>query len=171
MASKNVLSADNQQERLQLPNKWYIVGLVDGEGSFHVAIYKDPRMKTGLKIIPEFHVSQNAASKVVLEELQKYFGCWYLKLNHKNRQSDQTMVYVVRNRAELLEKIIPFFEKFPLRTTKVNDFNQFARVVEMMEAGKHRETKGIKAIIKCAYDMNQNAKRRKVNQQDLVKIV
>ena len=171
MTSENVLSADNQQERLQLPHKWYIVGLVDGEGSFHIAIYKDSQMKTGLKIIPEFHVSQNAASKKVLEELKQYFGCGYLKINHLNRQSDQTMVYVVRNRADLLGKIIPFFKQFPLRTTKANDFNQFAKIVDLMNNGVHREKEGIREIIDCAYKMNQNAKRRKVSKHDLMYIV
>ena len=44
--SENVLSADNQQERAKRSiNPWYIVGFVEGEGTFHIALYKDPRMK------------------------------------------------------------------------------------------------------------------------------
>ena len=58
--SKNVLSADNQQERVKtMINPWYIVGFVEGEGTFHIAFYKDPRMKRGIKVIPEFHVNQS----------------------------------------------------------------------------------------------------------------
>ena len=57
MLHDNVLSADNQQGRLQHQiHPWYVTGFVDGEGSFHIALYKDIRMKTGWKIIPEFHV-------------------------------------------------------------------------------------------------------------------
>lgn len=171
MASNNVLSADNQQERLQLPDPWYITGLVDGEGSFHIAIYQDQRMKTGLKIIPEFHVSQNAASEHVLRELKTYFACGYTKVNHRSRQSDQTMVYVVRDRNALLTKIIPFFEQYPLRTTKANDFSHFARIVRFMSEGQHRTKQGIIEIIVAAYSMNQNAKRRRAQQNDLIAIV
>ncbi len=55
MIRKKVLSADNQQGRLHHRlEPWYVSGFVDGEGSFHVAIYRDQNMKTGWKIIPEF---------------------------------------------------------------------------------------------------------------------
>ena len=58
--SENVLSADNQQERVKVKlDPWYIVGFVEGEGTFHIAFYIDPRMKTKLKVIPEFHVNQS----------------------------------------------------------------------------------------------------------------
>ena len=171
MASKNVLSADNQQERLRLPDPWYITGLVDGEGSFHVAIYKDERMRTSLKFIPEFHVSQNAPSQKVLEELQQFFKCGNIRMNHRGRISDQTYVFVVRNREDLLTKIIPFFQKHQLRTTKRKDFETFAQVVQMMSQGKHQEKTGAQEIISLAYRMNAFGKRRTTKQKDLITIV
>jgi len=171
MISNNVLSADNQQERLRLPNKWYIVGLVDGEGSFHIAFYKDEKMKTNLKVIPEFHVSQNVYSLRVLKELQKFFTCGNIKVNHVSRKSDQTYVFVVRNRQDLLEKVIPFFKRNKLRTTKAFDLEIFAKVVKMMNHGKHKQILGAKQIIKLAYKMNNSGKHRSVKQTDLIKIV
>ncbi|MBI2410564.1 MAG: LAGLIDADG family homing endonuclease [Candidatus Kerfeldbacteria bacterium] len=171
MASENVLSADNQQERLRLPHPWYIVGLVDGEGSFHIALYKDERMKTQLKVIPEFHVSQNSPSKIVLEELQQFFQCGYIKVNHRGSKTDHTYVYVVRNRDDLLKRIIPFFQQYSLRTMKAKDFQFFAKVVHMMNEGKHQTGVGAKGIITTAYQMNDSGKRRKVAQQDLIRIV
>lgn len=170
MASNNVLSADNQQERLRL-NQWYIVGFVDGEGSFHIALYKDERMKTNLKVIPEFHISQNACSIQVLEKIQKYFECGNIRMNHRQRKSDNTYVFVVRNRQDLLKKIIPFFEKYKLQTSKSNDFNIFSKIVKMMEEGKHQTESGMRKIIQLAYTMNANGKRRKKKQTDLIKIV
>jgi hypothetical protein len=38
MDSDNAIGADNQQERLDA----YISGYVDGEGSFHVAVQRNP---------------------------------------------------------------------------------------------------------------------------------
>lgn len=171
MASNNVLSADNQQERLQLPHPWYLTGLVDGEGSFHIALYKDVRMKTNLKVIPEFHVSQNGSSKKVLEELQRFSKCGNIKVNHHGRVSDQTYVFVVRNRNDLLNLVIPFFEKYSLRTAKANDFKIFARIVRMMDEGMHKTKSGVKKIITLAYLMNNAGKRRTTKKQDLLKIV
>ena len=171
MTSKKVLSADNQQERLRSINPWYISGLVDGEGSFHIAFHKDVHMKTHLKVIPEFHVSQNFSSIKVLEEIQKYLKCGNLKINHRGRINDQTYVLVVRNREDLLKKVMPFFKKYPFRTTKNNDFQIFSQIVNMMIKGNHQTISGLKKIIKLAYQMNDGGKRRKVNQQNLIKIV
>lgn len=171
MASNNVLSADNQQERLQQLNPWYIAGFVDGEGSFHIALYKDVRMRTNLKIIPEFHVSQNEESRSVLEELRKILQCGNIKVNHRGNNSDSTHVLVVRNRYDLKEKVIPFFRKYQLRTLKAKDFNYFSKVVEMMLEGRHQTTEGAKQIIEIAYHMNGGGKRRKVKKVDLIKVV
>ncbi len=141
-------------------NQQYITGFVDGEGTFHIAIYKDPRMKNGIKIIPEFHVSQHVLSKSVLQELVASFGCGYLKANHA-RSTDATWVYVVRNRDDLLYNIIPFFKRNKLKTAKYHDFELFARIVEMMHEGAHRTQQGLQKILRLAYTMNGKGKHRK----------
>jgi len=109
--SNKVLSADNQQERLKIINPWYIVGFTEGEGTFHIAFYKDPQMKQGIKVIPEFHINQSYLRLEILEIIKKYFDCGYLKQNHVKNKKDDTFVFVVRNRDDLINKIIPFFEK------------------------------------------------------------
>lgn len=160
MTREKVLSADNQQGRLLHVNPWYVVGFVDGEGSFHIALYEDIRMKTKWKIIPEFHVSQRNTSRQVLDELVEFFHCGYVKFNHHTNPKDETCVYVVRNRDDLLKRIIPFFEKHPLRTQKAKDFNLFSQVVKLMVQGVHQNTKGIHRIINLAYKMNGGGRYR-----------
>jgi hypothetical protein len=165
----NVLSADNQQGRLNTSlsrmskkiHPQYIIGFVDGEGSFHVAIYKDPRMKMGIKIIPEFHISQHVSSKRVLESIKDYFDCGYIKANHRASDDDKTFVYMVRNRNDLLSRIIPFFERYKLRTEKQFDFNLFAKIVRLMRARAHRDKNGAKKILAFAYEMNGKGKYRR----------
>ena len=139
----------------------YIVGFIDGEGSFHVAIYKDKRMKTGLKIIPEFHVSQRVDSREVLVGLSRYFACGYIKANHATSKKDKNLVLVIRNRDDLLKKIIPFFEKYRLHTTKRRDFQIFAKIVRQMARGIHLNKRGASIIIKLAYQMNRGGKYRR----------
>lgn len=157
------MSADNQQEsreRITL-HPQYLLGFVDGEGSFHIAIYKDARMKAGVKFIPEFHVSQRVESAAVLREMVKFFGCGYVKANHATNPKDQTMVYVVRDRKDLLQNIIPFFEKHYLQTMKRNDFIIFADIVKKMDVGMHRTPQGAKALLEFAYRMNGGGKYRR----------
>ena len=162
MPRDKVMSADNQQGRVQgrLP-PWYVTGFVDGEGSFHVALYKDPRMKTGWKAIPEFHVSQRFDSRRVLDALVIFFGCGYVKFNHRTNPRDVTHVYVVRDRDDLMKKIIPFFRRYALRTEKAKDFDLFAKVVERMTKGEHRTTDGMRRIVDLAYKMNGEGRYRK----------
>ena len=162
MPHDNVLSADNQQGRLQQQiAPWYVSGFVDGEGSFHIALYKDARMKTGWKIIPEFHVSQRVSSRSILDRFVLFFAGGYVKANHRTNPHDVTYVYVVRDRNDLLKKIIPFFEKYPLQTEKANDFRLFARIVRMMSGNRHLTPSGVKKIISLAYQMNGAGRYRR----------
>jgi len=168
--SKKVLSADNQQERpIAVINPWYIVGFVEGEGTFHVAFYRDPRMKQRIKVIPEFHINQSYLRISTLKEIQNYFGCGYIKANHKKSNRDTTYVYIVRDRMDLLNNIIPFFEQYPLRSIKQESFKKFAYIITMINLGKHREKNGIKRIINLAYQMNVNGKYRIRKKEDLLK--
>ncbi len=139
----------------------YVVGFVDGEGSFHVAVYKDPRMRTGMKFIPEFHVSQDVSSKSVLDELVAFFGCGYVKEHHAKSQRDSTYVYVVRDRRDLLTRIIPFFERYELRTKKQHDFCVFADVVRRMQDNHHRDREKAKLLLDLAYSMNGAGRYRR----------
>ena len=162
MPRENVWSADNQQGRLrQRLEPWYVAGFVDGEGSFHVALYEDPRMKTGWKSIPEFHVSQRQSSRVVLDDLVQFFRCGYVKANHARNPKDVTFVYVVRNRDDLLTNIIPFFTQYPLVTEKSGDFGYFAKVVQMMADDVHLTKAGMRRIIAVAYRMNGAGRYRR----------
>ena len=68
---------------------------------------------------------------------------------------------MVRNRDDLLKKIIPFFKKNELKTEKKNDFNRFAQIVQMMDEGAHREKSGLRKILNLAYQMNQGGAYRK----------
>ena len=57
--SKKSSSADNQQERSKQYLSGYVVGLVDGEGSFHVAFPKRDDLTFKIAVITEFYLSQH----------------------------------------------------------------------------------------------------------------
>lgn len=169
--SEKVLSADNQQERSISIQPWYITGFSEGEGTFHIALYKDPKMETSVKVIPEFHINQSYLRISTLREIQQYFGCGYIKANHVKNSRDTTYVYVVRNRDELLKKIIPFFERYKLRSVKQLSFETFAKIVRMMAKGQHRTKAGVRKIIDLAYTMNVDGKYRLRKKEELFKIL
>lgn len=49
---------------------------------------------------------------------------------------------VVRNRHDLLERVIPFFERNPMLSTKQADFEKFASIVRELALGHHRTDAG-----------------------------
>src|ERR1041385_1207988 len=113
MDRDNASGADNQQERLDA----YIAGFVDGEGTFHVAVQRNPSTRTGWQLVPEFHVSQAPERRQVLDLIERRLGCGRIQANHSGSK-DTTLVFVVRNRVDLLERVLPFFERQPLVSSK-----------------------------------------------------
>ena len=153
--------ADNQQERLDS----YIAGYVDGEGSFSVSVQRNGSCRVGLQLVPEFHVSQNGDRAQVLELIRQRLGCGYIKPNSK---TDRALVLVVRNREELIERVIPFFEQQPLLSSKQEDVEKFARSVRRMASGHHREPAGFGELLDLALSMNGGGRHRKVRWKELV---
>src|SRR5713101_4478989 len=100
MGSDNLTGAVNQQERLDP----YIAGYVDGEGSFHVAVQRNPSTNVGWQLVPEFHVSQSPERRQVLDLIKFRFACGTIRDNHRGSM-DTTVVYVVRRREHLLERV------------------------------------------------------------------
>jgi hypothetical protein len=82
--------------------------------------------------------------------------------NHKEPLSQ----YIVAGRAELVERIIPFFRQYPLKTAKQSDFEKFAMCVELMERRRHITRDGLLEIVRIAETMN-----RKKPRPDLIRIL
>lgn len=159
MPSKNVSSADNQQERLR--NEGWIVGFVDGEGCFSVSIIKNATTKFGWQVFPEFVVTQSEKSKKSLHILNKFFGCGKIFVNNRyDNHNENIYRYCVRSKIELSERIIPFFEKNQLKTAKKEDFNFFSKIIAMMNENEHQKFSGIKKIAKLIEKMNHKKSSR-----------
>ncbi len=134
---------------MELDAGW-IVGFVDGEGCFHIGINAQPEMTAGFQVLPEFTVVQHERDVQVLHGLKAYFGCGVVRKNHGNR-----MAYRVRGQEHLLQTIIPFFMKHPLKSKKNVDFLKFRDVLLMMEKGEHLTSDGIAKIREIASKMNR----------------
>ncbi len=135
-------------------NAAWIAGFVDGEGCFHIGISRHGEMGTGFQVLPEFTVVQHARDIQVLHGLKSYFGCGVVRRNHGDR-----MAYRVRNREHLMERIVPFFMKHPLKTKKRQDFIKFRKVLLRMEKGDHLTQDGLEAIRTIVAQMNRGQSR------------
>lgn len=133
----------------------YISGYVDGEGCFCISIRPRKGNKTGWEVVAGFAVAQNEDRAEVLRLMKDYFKCGFIRRNI----GDKTLKYETRNLNDLTTKIIPHFEKYPLRSGKQKDFEIFKRVCQKMNKGEHLTNKGIIAITELVSKMNVSGKR------------
>ncbi len=148
--SENVMGADNQQERLDA--RW-IVGFVEGEGCFHVAINKMSKMHIGYQVLPEFRVVQHLRDVHVLHMLKSFFGCGSIVVNHGDR-----MEYRARGIKDLTI-IVSFFKRHTMYTSKQKNFLLFSEVIQLMKNKQHLNTKGLHKIVALASSMNNKVQR------------
>ena len=145
MPSKNVSSADNQQERLKLSG--WIVGFVDGEGCFSISVFKNRTSKSGYQVMPEFVVTQGQKSLNSLKIIKDFFGCGAIYVNRRyDNHKENIYRYCVRNFKDINEKIIPFFKANQLLTYKRKDFELFCKVIEMIKNRQHLTLQGLNQI-------------------------
>jgi len=156
--SNNVSGKDNQQERLKAIG--WVVGFIDGEGCFSVSLHKNPTTKLGWQIMPEFVATQGEKSLKVLEKLQSFFDCGRIFVNRRHDNHKENLYrFCVRSFIDLKEKIVPFFRENKLQTAKSQDFETFAKIIDLMNEREHLSEVGIKKIIGLAKTMNSRKRK------------
>jgi hypothetical protein len=168
MGSDNPVGADNQQERL-IEFRGWVIGFVDGEGCFSVGFVRQAGgenrrgYRTGWQVAHEFAVAQGASSIGCLHELREFFGVGAVIANRRyDNHREHLYRYVVRRRVDLVERIIPFFERYPLKTSKRENFEKFAQIVWMIDNGCHLTRDGLVEIAQIAQTMNRQKPRHEL---------
>ena len=169
--TENVMSAENQQERL-ISSDW-IVGFVEGEGCFSVGFIKQPDRsykkgyKTGIQVWHEFAITQGASSLNALKKIKKFFKVGNIYINKRyDNHTEHLYRYVVRKREDLLKVVIPFFKSHKMHTQKKEQFERFVKTFEMVMKGNHLSNEGLIKIIKIAENMNV-----KKDRSELIRIL
>lgn len=141
--------------KVPLLNPWYVSGLVEGEGCFHVSFSIRKKLKVGIETRPSFSISLNRRDLMLLQGVHQYFGCGAIRYS----ESDRTYKYESRSIADLVQRIVPHFEKYALHGSKQNDFIRFAEICRSVYATRHLNRGCLKGIINSAFEMNPSGKR------------
>jgi hypothetical protein len=114
-------------------DKNYIVGLVDGEGSFYVRLNKDNHRR--VKVELKFSVKLRQQDKDILEQLKSFFDCGNVYIQNDKRQNHETCYrFEINNRKDIFSKIIPFFEiNPPLIKSRKRDFELFKQIANSLQ--------------------------------------
>jgi hypothetical protein len=134
----------------------YISGYADGEGCFTISIAPRATLLVGWEVRPSFSVSQNGDRAEVLQLIESTFGCGSIRPD----RGDRTLKWETRRLEDLLGRVIPHFERFPLLSGKRYDFDRFASVCRLMAGGAHRSRGGLIEIVELVRGRNPRGQRR-----------
>ena len=136
---------------MKLTPDW-ICGFVEGEGSFVISITKT-KSSNSEQVRLFFKVTQHVKNVQVLYALKTFFQVGNVKKQRKD--PEQCWEYVVSRFEHVTTKIIPFFEKHKMHTTKKFDFFRFRKVALLMSRKDHLSPEGLKTIKLIALRMNK----------------
>lgn len=154
----------------QLPSRlseldWHISGFVDGDGSFPIILSPVSDRKFGWLIQPRFQIElrKNAdclrTLKVILRAMQ---------LNSRILEGPDFYKVVVTNRRLLLEKVVPFFERYRL-VLKYDEVVRMKNVLVSLDTKEHLEQNGFKKIIREVFSLPTDGEdRRKWNFKQII---
>ena len=144
---------------------YFIAGFVEGEGSLNVSLRKKSDYKVNWQVVLSFNVSQKDPS--ILYILKKELRCGIIKTRKDGLHSLD-----VTNSKEIVEKVIPYFIKYPLLSkSKINNFNIFCEISKLVEGGEHRNIEGLKKILFLREKLNEGKGRtRKYEYNDIFPI-
>ena len=135
----------------------HLSGFVDGEGCFTVSFSLRKRLSVGIECRPSFSLAQKISPKNLhyLQEIQGYFGEGAIR-----KGNDGCYKYETRSLDVLIEKIIPFFERYPLQTEKQKDFFIFCKICSQMKIGQHLNLNGLLCILEECKPLNPSGRRK-----------
>ena len=154
---------------MELPSRqrhlrYYLLGIIDGEGCFSLALKRQASAKFGWVLDPVFHVAQHKKNRFVLDILQRELRCG--RVRPKYGQPD-TMILIVDNRRQIGEILLPYLRKYkPL--VKRNEFEIFAGAVEALERGDHHDYRKFRKLVADAFTMNYEGKQRRHDLREVL---
>jgi len=114
---------------------------VSGEGYFGVKIGESSSHKLGTQIQLEFKISQHSRDELLLKSFNEYLGCGKVY-----KQSKDAVEFRVTKLSDIIDKIIPFFDKYPVVGVKGLDYADFCKVAILMKDNSHLTPLGLLAI-------------------------
>ena len=149
-----------EQIRRKKLDPHYVVGFIDGEGSFSVGIGKQREAKPGYELRAAFEIELRADDQEILERILVTIGCGRIyDLSYDRYGWYPHVKYKISNRKDLREYLFPLLDKYPLQAKKAEVYKLFREVVMLAENKEHLTDKGFEQIIKLREEMRKRGKK------------
>lgn len=105
-----------------IKDPYWLTGFIDGEGCFYI---KPKRNKLNISTFSlSFRLTQHSKDLLLMNNILNYLNCGLIELSNSKK-----IVRLVVNRLnDNINKIIPFFNNYPLLSVKRLDFQDFCKV-------------------------------------------
>ena len=143
----------------------WISGFLDGEGCFHVSIYKKSLNKK-YYVKPQISIGIHRKDLSILELIINNLGVG--KINYKHGLNS---VQLKVNSLDEIETVIAHLDKFPLRTKKCADFLLFKEVIHLIKMKEHLTIKGVNKVVALKASMNRNLSEKLIKEFSPVDLV
>jgi len=130
---------------------WFVTGFTDAEGCFMIIARKKPRTERGWKIEANFSINLHKRDVKLLNHIKDFF----CGIGQVSKERNNCCDYTVRSLDQIINVILPHFDKYPLITQKLADYFLFKEVVLMMKRGEHLTSSGLKNIINIRASMKR----------------
>jgi group I intron endonuclease len=118
----------------------WLAGFTSGEGSFYINIKESPTVTTGYNVVLVFQLVQHSRDEFLIKSLVEFFKCGNI------RHYKEAVFFRVEKFSDIITKIIPFFNKYPIEGVKSKDFQDWCRVALLVKDKKHLTEEGLESI-------------------------
>src|SRR3989344_56322 len=127
----------------------YIVGLTDGEGSFTVFLLA-PKKEHGsvhYRVLCRYYIKMREDDLPLLKKVERFWGCGknYFQKEYRKNQSDNYR-FEIFNYQQLKDIVVPFFQKYPLESKRIKDFELFYKILNLALKKAHHTKSGLQKI-------------------------
>jgi|ERR1700761_77539 len=136
-----------------IPDPNWISGFVSGDGNFDAGI-RESKNIIGFRVYLRFRISQHQKDTELMKLIISYFEAGRLEIN-SNRS---VLNFVISSFSDLREKIIPFFNKYPIHGIKKLDYSDWCEISSIIESGSHLTEEGLNKICLIKSGMNKGRK-------------
>lgn len=142
-----------QFTRPEYINPNWISGFSEGEGCFYISIFESKTIKSGFQVQLKFIISQHVRDSELIKSLTSHLNCG--RYQNSVSHVEGTVNFIVTKNTEIINNIIPFFEKYPLHGVKNLDYMDFKRAVNIIENKGHLSVKGLEELQEIKVRMNR----------------
>jgi hypothetical protein len=138
----------------------YVIGFIDGEGSFSVSINRHRTLKSGIEIKPEFEIELRVDDRKILERIAVTIGCGKIyDCSYERYGWYPHAKYKVTSTKDLVQYLFPFLDTYPLQAKKRESYRLFREIVLMVRQKEHLTKIGFEKIQHLRNEMRKFGKK------------